>query len=425
MKNLKKRRLLTLLLIGSAMSLTYCTKTDQVLDLNTPVVTEETPTNQLVSIKVSTAPTIDGTVDASWANATILTSKTVVPSPGNGMFIGYIGKSYDVSLRSMYDNDYIYFLAEWNDPDASLANAPWYFNPTTHKWAQESTNPTFDVNGILTREPFNEDKFAFLWNISSVTFPTQSCYASCHMNTPTIDPLTGLTIPATSGNHFTNAANEKIDQWHIHLMKDVVSVGQGSDEYQDWNSGKINANGRHADGLIPPLYTNPTPTPGPTNNRQTIAITGDTTKVTIPRWVRFNVTNYNYVLAADTLAGSNNALLITAIDANGILTLSDGSTIDPTTDTDYQRVGAGVGAKCFPGSIVSPMQGSRGDLTCSAVHNGTKWIMEWKRLLNTGDALLQDVDFSSLIDQPFGIGVFNKANNQHAIKTDLMLTFKK
>ena len=261
-----------------------------------------------------------------------------------------------------------------------------------------------------------------LWNISCVAFQSLTCYGSCHINTPTIDPITGLTIPATGGNHYTNAVNEKIDQWHIHLMKDVLSVGQGSDEYQDWNSGKINGNGRHADGLIPPNYTNPIPTPGPTNNKQTLAITGDTTKVSVPRWIIAGQANYYFILASDTLAG--NAQLVTAVDSNGVLTYN-GGTVDPNANTDYQQIGAGDGVKCIPGSIISPMQGSRADLTCAAHHTGTGWVLEIKRLLKTADVLLQDVDFSSLADQPFGIAVFNKANNQHAIKPDLVLTFKK
>jgi hypothetical protein len=49
-----------------------------------------------------------------------------------------------------------------------------------------------------------------------------------------------------------------------------------------------------------------------------------------------------------------------------------------------------------------------------------------KRALNTGYAFEQDVDFSSLADQPFGIGVmFNGADNEHAIVSGLTLHFNK
>ncbi len=121
MKNVVKKRLLSVLLIASTLSLTYCTKTDQVLDLSTPPPADNTAnTNQLQSIKITSAPSIDGQIESMWDNAVKLKTTPVVPNPGNGMFIGYIGKSYEVSMRSMYDDTYIYFLAEWNDPDASF-----------------------------------------------------------------------------------------------------------------------------------------------------------------------------------------------------------------------------------------------------------------------------------------------------------------
>jgi hypothetical protein len=45
--------------------------------------------------------------------------------------------------------------------------------------------------------------------------------------------------------------------------------------------------------------------------------------------------------------------------------------------------------------------------------------------LKTTDALKQDVDFSSLEDQPFGVAIFNKSNYQHGIKPGLLLKFDK
>src|SRR5664279_1821691 len=109
MKILKSNRFIMALLFATAMTLTYCTKNDQVLNVN-PVT--ETPadenTTQMVSVKVSTPPAIDGQIDGVWSNASKLTVHPVVPNPGNGLFIGYIGKTYNVSLRSLYDDQYIY-----------------------------------------------------------------------------------------------------------------------------------------------------------------------------------------------------------------------------------------------------------------------------------------------------------------------------
>ena len=52
--------------------------------------------------------------------------------------------------------------------------------------------------------------------------------------------------------------------------------------------------------------------------------------------------------------------------------------------------------------------------------------MQYKRLLKTADTSVQDVDFSNLNDQPFGIGVFsNYADREHAVMSNLMLKFQR
>ena len=52
-------------------------------------------------------------------------------------------------------------------------------------------------------------------------------------------------------------------------------------------------------------------------------------------------------------------------------------------------------------------------------------MIEYKRALKTGDVLKQDIDFSSLQDQVFGVAFWNKSNNQHGINPNLTLTFAK
>lgn len=135
----------------------YCTKTDQVV-----VSTTAKNTTDLLAFKTATAPTIDGVVDLMWANAEKLDFIPGVPDPGNGLFAGYIGETFPTSLRAMYDNEYIYFLAEYADKDQSQKVAPWYFNPTTQLWAKEGTSRTYDANGVLIREGYGEDKIAIV-----------------------------------------------------------------------------------------------------------------------------------------------------------------------------------------------------------------------------------------------------------------------
>jgi len=427
-----------------------CTKKDQVI-----IPTSGGSTTTLVSVKTGTAPVIDGDIDAAWANATKLQVTATVPDPGNGTFEGYIGLSYNVTLRSMYDANNIYFLAEWNDPDESLMNTPVAYNPTTKLWARQASNYTFDTNGNITSIPFNEDKFGFQWNIdnSIALFASQSCYATCHLNTATqtVSSTGGIvtTPPGAGGNHFTNGPEEKADLWHVHLMQDQA-YGFADDDYIDWAGGQTTANGRHSDGIVVSSTTAGVPTytkvPGSVTNTQTLNITGTSTSVTVPGWVVKGQTSGYALLTTDITAGekitaltgvtaedgSTPALLVTAVDANGVLTLSDGSLIDPTAGSDYNvDLDAngnitGVGAKAIPGLVMQKYQGGRSDIPFKAKYTGSGWVLELKRALTTSDvAIKQDVDFGPLSDVNFGIAVFNKANTAHAIMPGLTLHFQK
>jgi len=75
--------------------------------------------------------------------------------------------------------------------------------------------------------------------------------------------------------------------------------------------------------------------------------------------------------------------------------------------------------------IVSPLKNGRADIDCVTTYTGTGYIVEYKRKLKTNDVLKQDIDFTSLQDQPFGFAVWNRSNYQHAIQPNLMLKFQK
>jgi hypothetical protein len=434
----------------STILLMNCTKTDQVIGGTTPTppVTPPVSTSTLVSYKTPTSPTIDGTVDPIWDSAAKLSIVPTVPDPGNNLFTGYIGLQYPATIQSMYDDSNIYFLVKYNDPTNSVFVATWYFNPATKLWAQEGTSNTYDVNGNITRIGFGEDKIAMLWNIdfSTPKFISETCYGSCHVFTPytnlSVTPAVAVSN-AGSGNHYTNGLYEKIDMWWAHLSRDVI-FHQMDDNYQDWAGGPgvVNlvggsGNGRHVDGItvngasstwpFAPTYTTVTPPQGALNNRQNLKLNGNGTSVTVPLWIIPNQTNYYYILATDTLAGGK-AAKITAVDSSGVLYYA-GGTIDPNVGTDYQRTGnsvnGGDGPKCFPSYIASPLLNGRADITCNAVFTGTGWVVEYKRKLKTGDTLKQDVDFTSLQDQQFGLAIWDQDNNQHGIQPNLLLTFKK
>lgn len=387
-----------ILAVGYVVS---CTKGNQILE----VPQSFNSSTDLVSVKVNAPPTIDGTIDAMWENSPKLQFSTAVPEVTGDVFRGYTGNIIPaVTLRSAYDAANIYFLMEWADPTQSLSRLPWYFDPVTQLWAQEKGSPTFSATGAITRPAFYEDKVGFLWNINNsvLGWNTATCYKSCH---------TGLPASDGSSRHFTNTASEKIDMWH---WKSVRGGVNGGFQFEDQNQISKYPNGRQGD-------------PGDdvyTNNVQSLVVTGSSpaVTVTVPKYVIPAKSNYGWILMSEITAGT--AKTITAVSATGVLTLSDATTIDPAVGTDYQRIGLGLGAKSIPGLTINAYTGSRGDISCKTTYTGSGWILEFKRALNTGDAVY-DVDFSSLADQYFGVGIFENAQIAHSIKPNLVLKFKK
>ena len=403
MKKLSHTRLWIIATLVLAIGyVSSCTKENQVLDVAVPNTLNSA--TDLLSMKVATPPSIDGMVDDMWSNSPILEFSTTVPEVTGDVFRGYTGNIIpSVQLRSIYDNENIYFLAEWADPTESLKRNPWYYDSASRKWAQESG--TFGFTSSPYRKPYYEDKMAMLWNIDNSVngWNAGTCYKSCHTGLPSLDG---------SSRHYTNYPSEKIDMWHWKSVRGGVNAGfQVHDQYQD-NSYP---NGRKSDPGVD-VYQ---------NNTQSLTITGSSpaVKVNVPKYVIPGRDNYNWIMNSEFTAGT--AKLVAAVDNDGVLTLSDNTTIDPRVGTDYQRIGAGVGPKAIPGlTLNDSYTGSMGDISCKAIHTGKGWRMEFKRKLKTDDAAY-DVDFSSLEDQYFGFAIFENAQIAHSIKANLILKFQK
>lgn len=374
-----------------------CTKNDQILETE-EVINSAT---DLVAVKTAIEPAIDATVESMWQNSPVLEFSTVVPEVTGDIFRGYTGNIIPwVKMRAAYDNSNIYFLVQWADPTQSFKRNPWYFNPTTKRWVQESG--TYDFTTSPYRLPFYEDKISFLWNINNSVsgWNSATCYKSCHTALPAADG---------SSRHFTNYPTEFIDMWHWKSVRGGVNAGyQIHDQYQTYSY----PNGRKADPGVD-VYQ---------NNTQTLNQPG-VGNASVPKYVIPGRTDYYWIMNAEVTAGI--AKLVTAIDANGVLTLNDGSLLDPNVGTDYQRVGGDVGAKAIPGlTLNASYTGSMGDIPCKAIWANGSWTLEFKRALKTTDAVY-DVDFSSLADQYFGFAVFENAQIAHSIKPNLVLKFRK
>lgn len=382
---------LTIAFLGLLVS--QCTNDDQPIP---DQIVDEVNQNELISVLTSTAPTIDGTVDVMWDEATAITSVVEVPDPGNDVFQGYEGDSYTVHLRSMYDANNIYFLAEWDDRTFSFNRQTWYFDPSDNRWKQEDRVPLFNASGNMTRQAFYEDKFAMLWNVGN-SITNFSCYSSCHTDLSEADGF---------ARHYTNSASETVDMWHWKGARTNVN-DQADDQYQD----NVFPNGRHGDEKDSGGYS---------NNKQDLQLDGTGATVTVPKYFIPSREYYYWITQSEIDAGT--AKLITAVASDGTLTYS-GGTVDPS-DARFQREGSTTGAYCMPSIYTEPFVGNRGDLTARGEYTGSGWVLEIKRALDTGDAAAQDIDFSDLSDQPFGIGVFDNAGIAHAIKAGLTLKFE-
>jgi hypothetical protein len=413
MGNSKKSMFICLLFLA-AILLQNCRHDDQVLDLY------QTPGNSdkdLVSLKVAVSPTIDGVIDAAWQNATKLLTTVKVPDPGNDYFKGYVGDSYSVTMRSMYDNNKVYFLAEWHDGTKSLNRDPWYFDPVSKKWLEENRKPVFNDNGTKIRDAFYEDKFAMLWNIdnSVPSFNLTGCYATCHTS---LDPGTHNLATA---RHFTGSTTELIDMWHWKSVRTGLpfTLGKLDDQFQNNTEFDPADGGRHSD---------PKTSGGYSDNVQTLTVTGTNQLVTVPKYFIPGRSGYYWILKTEQNDGT--ARLITAVDANGVLTYADGNgvaTLDPNTDPAFQRNGSSTGVKCIPSVCdIGILTGDRGDLDAAAIYTGNGWILEFSRPLKTvsGTEGKTDVQFDVSSSYTFGIAVFENAAIAHAIDPKLTLKFK-
>ena len=360
-------------------------------------------TTVLLAKKALIGPTVDGIVDASWINAQELTVTAEVPALENEVFKGYENDSYDAIIKAQYDDEYVYFLAEWKDANQSIARNTWYFDPATSRWAQESRWPLFNDADEKVRDAFYEDKFAMLFDVNESVpgWAESTCYASCH---------TGLTQEQGYARHYTEGAGQVVDMWHWKMAR-TNFYGTIDDQNQTSVKGD-DFNGRHSDAGVGPY----------SNNQQKLLLDGDGVEVTVPEFVIPGRENNGWITEDEIANGT--AKLITGVASDGKLTF-DGGSIDPAGDAKYQQDGDKTALLGMASVIVKPVigTGSRADIIAKGIYTGNGWVLEFKRKLNTGDQEL-DVTFDVTKEYPFGLGIFDNAAIAHAIKPSLTLKFE-
>ncbi len=179
----------------------------------------------LTSVKVATAPAIDGTPEAIWDQATAMTVNVA-----GGANAG----THTVTLKSVYTGDSVYFLATWNDLTESLQRVPWV-KQADGKWKQ--LKDPDDKGGDNNK--YYEDKFAQIWNINTPTFDASGCFALCHAGE----------AGKPYGNKYTPNTGEMADIWHMKIVR-TNPTGYLDDQYLDsmrYDKDKAPEAGRHSD----------------------------------------------------------------------------------------------------------------------------------------------------------------------------------
>jgi hypothetical protein len=304
----------------------------------------EAQKNQLVSRNLPAAPALDGTIDEAWKAAAPLTVKAIA---GRNLPAG----STEITLRSAYAGDTIYFLMQYKDPTDSVKRGPWV-KQADGSW-QKLKDPA-DKGG--DNNLYYEDKMAVIWNISSPAFEAKGCMSACH---------TGEGKPF--GNKYTPAAGERLDMWHFKGVR-TGPIGQIDDQYVDhtrYDADKSPNAGRKGDPKTGGGYVDNVrdDKKGPK-----FGLKGN--KPAPPYWI----------------------------------TDAEKEAID---DSKY-RAGDEV-----PGIVVAPFAGDRGDIGAKASwKDGVRTVVFWRKLVTRSD---YDVQFSDPRKAyAFGMSVFDNAQVRHA-----------
>lgn len=320
----------------------------------------------LESSKITSNITIDGTADQLWDGAKSVKVKlNKLPyKPDNG----YKGiKKTTVEMKSLYDDEYVYFLVSYDDPTKSIDRFPWV-KQEDGSWKQLSNKDSTGHDNT-----YYEDKFAVFWNINADGFEEKGCNTACHRAK---DGMINGIKDKNPARKYTKEG-QYIDMWHWKGVRSAVH-NQLDDQYVNSNTDpKVNKGwGRKGDDKDGGGYVN-------------------------------NVKDGQPAFVSDNL--KQDTLLILDTEKK------------PFT-ADYDKL------ERIPGLTGSPFTGSRGDVEVGAMWKDGVWTLEMKRKLVTSgkNADTQDVQFKDMNKAyPFGVAVFDNSQINHVFHRGVLnLEFK-
>ena len=288
------------------------------------------------------------------------------------------GAGPTVSLKALYDNYYVFLLAEWDDDSHSMHKDFWWYGEpgigdttyianSDYQWHRisslwegyvgkidkikiDTTVTPRDTTFIFEYEKRefsgNEDGLAFMFNVNSTNF--LNCTNFCH------------------GTSMKTDAAETADIWYWH------SALSSPRNYVDDQS--LSSEGFVADAGNPIFKKNE--------------------KDGLP----------NYVTAQDP--GANVGILY------------------DSTAVQYYGTLKWFGSNYTPGYVIQKSEGSRGDIRAVATYSAGKWTVEIRRALNTLVTDGTDIIFNPGTEASleFHLAVYDNASGKdHAISQDVHL----
>jgi subtilase family serine protease len=287
------------------------------------------PSRDLVARRTATAPDVDGVVDAVWDDALKL-----------GTFVTGNSGAFDVWLRAMFDDDYIYILAEWTE-----FNPPDPPEPNVERDLWELTSNS--TPGTWDHKDWGEDRISFFFQDPDnevENFTSQGCDAICHdlstMHTKNPGEMLDAWIWSAATTNEQGYADDGVLQNNNTLTIDPKRH-HVTDSDMAWDSG--------ADG-----WWNNTDFPNATERPAYVLRPGAT-----PADPRF-------------------------------LDISDAMAVDWAT-FNITTIPQGT---LIPGHVLMAPSGDRADIQSKGVHDGQNWTVEFKRLRDTGST--DDVAFDQV-----------------------------
>jgi hypothetical protein len=321
-----------------------------------PTIVASAQDDGLASVMATEVPVLDGVADdAAWADAPVLEIETRR---------GANESNTTLIMRSVYTEDMVYFIVEWEDPTDSFLRNPWELQEDG-TWIQ--LRDPEDMGG--DDNVWYEDKLALLWNIndSIFGFEDDGCFVTCHRSEDG--------GPKPYGDKYTENEGELGDIWH---WKSVRNLFQIDDQYLDSTR-----------------YSPETPAAGRRSD---------------PRDGGGYADNINEDRTAPAFMPPGD---FPRDGSPGFILESEAVPFDPTLFQPGDRL---------PAVVISEFTGDRGDIAAGWVWEDGMWTLEFGRALVTGSEF--DVQFDDLTAvYYFGVASFDNAQVRHAYENDPIAFF--